>query len=516
MATISDVRAALALDLRIAAGGRVLPGGWAEGLRFGAAALLLPQVPALLWWMEAGSSVYLRGWINLEYLALLGVALLWPCWGTVALLVGEMCVALAEPLARIYYFSPGDMLRSVRFVLQIPGQRLMGYACLVLVYAVGSGVVLRACLGDLRRRGVKLKLAVIAALAMVALTSDLAMGRFKPRFHVGPERSDPGKRAAKISGTPVASTLFNMFFPPGHGRVVARQALGAALGAAIAEVPAGTQPNVVLVLTESWGLATDDRVNEAQMAPFRTEAMARSYRVESGSVPFVGPTTSGETRELCGDSRGDSSIAAAASYFASCWPERLRREGYRTIAVHGFTPTMFRRQEWYGRFGFEEAAFLPELARGGAAMCDGAFPGICDADVAQWIGGRLMHPADGRPVFVHWVTLNSHLPVPRMDESLPREGCAAAGIDEGQSLCTWFGLVMRVQESVARLAETPGLRPTIFVVVGDHAPPFVREDVRDRFSQTRVPYVVLMPRAMMGAAGRAEVAAVRTMESRPP
>jgi phosphoglycerol transferase MdoB-like AlkP superfamily enzyme len=75
---------------------------------------------------------------------------------------------------------------------------------------------------------------------------------------------------------------------------------------------------------------------------------------------------------------------------------------------------------------------------------------------------------------------------------------------------------MRVQESVARLAETPGLRPTIFVVVGDHAPPFVREDVRDRFSQTRVPYVVLMPRAMMGAAGRAEVAAVRTMESRPP
>jgi len=218
--------------------------------------------------------------------------------------------------------------------------------------------------------------------------------------------------------------------------------------------------------------------------------------MQRGSVAFAGPTTSGETRELCGDSAGDLSIAAAATYFAGCWPARLERDGYRTTAVHGFTPTMFRRQEWYRRFGFEESDFLPDLARQGAAMCDGAFPGICDADVARWIAGRLVKPVDLRPAFIHWVTLNSHLPVPRMDTGLPTGECAAVGIEQQQSLCAWFLLVLRVHESVAQVALTPGLRPTVFVIVGDHAPPFLREDVRNRFSQTRVPFVVLEPRSM--------------------
>ena len=38
------------------------------------------------------------------------------------------------------------------------------------------------------------------------------------------------------------------------------------------------------------------------------------------------------------------------------------------------------------------------------------------------------------------------------------------------------------------------LRPTIFIIVGDHAPPFLNASNRDRFSQTVVPYVILSPR----------------------
>jgi hypothetical protein len=425
--------------------------------------------------------------------------MLYPCWATTVLLVAEMCVALAEPVAHLYYFSPGDMLRSVAFVWQIPGPRLAGYVCLVLVYAIGSGAALRGCLGSRRQPRAKNKTLALAACAMLALTIDLSHGRFWNLLHIGRQRSDPGMRTSRIADVPVASILLNIFLPPGHGRVISARPLISALGPAIAATRTRGHPNIVLVITESWGLANDDRVNQGEMDPYVSPALAGAYRVETGSVPFLGPTTSGETRELCGDSAGDSTIAAAATYFAGCWPARLERDGYRTTAVHGFTPTMFRREEWYRRFGFEESDFLPELVRQGGAMCDGAFPGICDADVARWIEGRLMRPVDQRPAFIHWVTLNSHLPVPRMDGSLPTEECAAVGIEQQQSLCEWFLLVHRVHDSVARVAMTPGLRPTIFVIVGDHAPPFVREDVRARFSQARVPYVVLMPRSMQTA-----------------
>jgi phosphoglycerol transferase MdoB-like AlkP superfamily enzyme len=120
-------------------------------------------------------------------------------------------------------------------------------------------------------------------------------------------------------------------------------------------------------------------------------------------------------------------------------------------------------------------------------------PGICDADVARWICDRLLTHRDERPDFVHWVTLNSHLPVPPRDDNLPLQQCTVVGIDQEQSLGSWFTLVQRVHGSVARLALRPGLRPTVFVIVGDRTPPFMQAETRNRFFQTRVPFVVLIP-----------------------
>ena len=136
-----------------------------------------------------------------------------------------------------------------------------------------------------------------------------------------------------------------------------------------------------------------------------------------------------------------------------------------------------------------------ELEHDGAALCDGALPGICDADVAQWIGTRLLATRDQHPMFVHWVTLNSHLPVPSLASKSQSGDCAVIGIDREPSLCSWFTRVLLVHNSVAKLALMPGLRPTVFVIVGDHAPPFLRASRRARFSQTNVPYVLLMPRS---------------------
>jgi hypothetical protein len=62
------------------------------------------------------------------------------------------------------------------------------------------------------------------------------------------------------------------------------------------------------------------------------------------------------------------------------------------------------------------------------------------------------------------------------------------------ALCSWYQLVANVHESVSRLALEQLGRPTVFVIVGDHAPPFANPELRGQFSNTEVPYVLLVPR----------------------
>jgi hypothetical protein len=337
---------------------------------------------------------------------------------------------------------------------------------------------------------------LLAVCVICSVSHDFFTGHlFRPTAPV--KYGDVDLRAARISVAPIGSMA--------HATVVAirnsRQRpdlaveMPSALGTAIGNIPKMSQPNVVLVLTESWGLARDPRVNEAETEPYRNNEIAQSYDIQSGTVGFLGATTSGETRELCGDSRGRN---GESSSYDACWPAVLNRRGYRTLGVHGFAPSMFQRAEWYKEFGFSESAFLPELQRDGAKLCDGVFLGACDSDVASWIGNRLEAEHDGRPMFVHWVTLNSHLPVAAVPGNGARMACNNVGFNPDSSLCAWFNRVLKVQQSVAKLALRPGLSPTVFVIVGDHAPPFLNPAARAQFADRIVPWVILMPRTLTG------------------
>ena len=115
--------------------------------------------------------VFFRGWINLEYLVLLGIAFLFPSWWTITLLTVEMCIALVEPIASLYYISPRDTLPSIRYLLLLPAPRLIEYGCLLIVYAISVAVALRATLGRYRRKDAKY---------MVALAWPAACLRYRP------------------------------------------------------------------------------------------------------------------------------------------------------------------------------------------------------------------------------------------------------------------------------------------------------------------------------------------------
>ena len=494
MATVTEIHTA-ANRLEVPVRAPIVPGWQLWATRTTVAAVLIPRLPALLWWLVTRSALYQRGWVNLEYLALLCIALLWPSWGTVGLLTAEMCFALVEPIAHLYYFHSGDILFSLRYLKFIPVHRLVEYGALLVLYGGCCAAALRWALGrhrDPRNRGAAAVIACcIAVFACIGL---------KVQAHPLESReSSKDIRRRKLVRTPVTSLIVAMHAYSGDtGGGPGDVPLVSALSQAIRVAPAHTQPDIVLAVVESWGLANEKQISAAQTAPYNSPELTARYQVLSGTVPFDGATTSGETRELCGNADGIASLRAQSEYFASCWPAQLKREGYRTVAVHGFTPTMYHRETWYSHFGFDQTIFQPQLLRDGGSMCDGAFPGVCDADVARWIGQHALQPS-GQAVFVHWVTLSSHLPVPPVTSAGEQQRCATDGVAGEEGLCSWFNLILHAHQSVAQLA-LDAKRPTLLVVVGDHAPPFLEARTRGRFSQTRVPYVILMPRSL-GPAG---------------
>ena len=253
--------------------------------------------------------------------------------------------------------------------------------------------------------------------------------------------------------------------------------------------------NLVLVVLESEG----EPLNPAWKALLESEwakpKLQERYRVETGSVQFTGATVPGEYRELCGLFSGVLETPANdAARMRTCLGSQMKQLGMKTTYVHGFGPDIFNRRDWVSRLGFEEEFFHPQLRDFGLPDCGGPFRGTCDASVAKWIGDQLS--ADpGHRHLIYWLTLNSHLPIVRDPGASAELHCGDASAVVGdEASCDLIALVMRAERSVAELALRPNLPKTEFVIVGDHAPPFIFKQRRELFSQQEVPYVHLTPR----------------------
>ena len=75
-------------------------------------------------------------------------------------------------------------------------------------------------------------------------------------------------------------------------------------------------------------------------------------------------------------------------------------------------------------------------------------------------------------------------------------------------MCSWYQLVFNVHRSVTEIALGATARRTVFLIVGDHAPPFSSERLRAQFSDKVVPYVLLTPKK---SEGRGNVGAIRSV-----
>ena len=257
------------------------------------------------------------------------------------------------------------------------------------------------------------------------------------------------------------------------------------------------KPNLVLIVVESWGLSTQSDIANALVAPYARADILAKYKVSQGTVPFYGATIAGEARELCGTTVGIEVMEASQQQLSDCLPDRLATAGYHNVAIHGNDGGLFNRRAWYPRIGFNEVWFKDRLQAANLPNCIGAFKGTCDAAIAGWMSDRLKTP-DPQPQFLYWMTLNSHLPVPNPAPLSSPVSCSFSNSLATQPAhCAWFQLIANLHESVYKLAMGAGTRPTVIVLVGDHAPPFSDPTVRSEFSHKVVPYVVLVPRSIV-------------------
>lgn len=256
---------------------------------------------------------------------------------------------------------------------------------------------------------------------------------------------------------------------------------------ALAE-PAQPKRNVVLVLVESLGLLRDAHQRDMLFSAFDADALKAGFTVTTGTTSFFGATAYGEMRELCG---------SRASYTAllhengpTCLPALFAARGYRTVSVHGFTRAFYDRASWYPKAGFVQSEFQDTTKTPYKRRCGGAFIGLCDVEIADAISDQLSTAT--QPLFVYWVTLNSHVPV-IAGQATPRHDCRTGGPFGDPEVCAMAEIWEDLFAAIARLAiRNPA---TEILLVGDHAPPLWRRAARNRFEADRVPWIRLAPRA---------------------
>jgi Sulfatase len=462
--------------------------------------LVLPNLPLLL----AGRSLnlLLSGYIDLDYLAIGLLSLFLPRAATFVLLLLAVLLDFIHAACATYLFSPSEFIHSMLFGDMLSTTRL-GTIVGAFVLVVLLCLLATACTsrhGAERQRRVALAAALALMLVLPLLQSGATREALLGREHDGAattllrmptlslfhrqriyERYERGDRLANVFAMPSASALALNHLHDAANSSTQKQL-----------------PNFVQILVESWGFAKDTALRQALLAPYSDPRLLSWYEVLEGTMPFQGPTTSGEARELCQSHLGFNASHGSVNQMQHCLPMRLRGMGYTTLAVHGFKGAMFDRQVWYPEMGFQDIWFQDRLHAMGMADCPGPFPGTCDAFVAAWLGDRLAHPQPS-PLFVHWVTLNSHLPVPVPAPLKNPASCATSAATRNDAeICSWYQLVSAVHDSVREMALKPLSRPTIFVIVGDHAPPFDTQATRSQFSATDVPYVILLPKSHSG------------------
>ncbi|KQT09981.1 hypothetical protein ASG40_09675 [Methylobacterium sp. Leaf399] len=384
----------------------------------------------------------------------------WPRALVAALFPLLLLFDLAMTIPRMFFIEIGAMGRNLGLLAQVDLLASPFYIALLAGLCVHLAVNL-AVLASCGRRMAAGNRSLLLAAALALGVADL---------------SDDGMLAQAVG--PLAS-----IGQPFESAVIAS-------GFDTLASPAVPGRNVLLVVVESLGVLRDARARAILFSAFEAPDLVQRFDVTRGTTTFFGATSHGEIRELCRTRTAYGDIAASGETTA-CLPNRMAAHGYSTLALHGFSRMFYDRAAWYPQVGFARSAFGETLTGIAPRRCGSAFSGPCDVDIAQTIGRTMAEARD--PLFVYWLTLNSHVPV-KPGQATRRHDCNDGGGPFGDpEVCAMAEIWQDLFAAVTRLAVANPR--TEILLVGDHAPPLWRRAARSRFEADRVPWLRLSPRA---------------------
>lgn len=198
--------------------------------------------------------------------------------------------------------------------------------------------------------------------------------------------------------------------PKGYGEAAVGQA-----AEALPQTEHGGQrrPDVIVVMLESYY-----RLDNVQGAAYDTDLTENydRYAAEGISGSYISDKYSGGTEEMeFGALTGFSTSLLPTGSIPyveyvdgefPCYPRFLKEQGYKTIALHPYDPTIYSRNRAYPAMGFDEFYSQDDFDD---PEKHGAY--IDDVETAKkLIELYEQATADGGNVFLHTVTMQNHIP----------------------------------------------------------------------------------------------------------
>lgn len=463
------------------------PGRGAPKLESSLLALTAVLVPNLAL-LACGQYFFLqRAWINVDYvpLALLGlIPSLHRVW-LLALVAAVFSVDILFAFAPAYHFTPGSLVQSVYSLLDLgPGFIALHAAALLGAAAIAAWLFV-ALIRRVRRPAPAL-VTVLLFGAAVAVLDPIASGSMLRLNQAAIAVPNLGFSTALNTAIAVkASTVSNAPAPSAVGIPSASDPVHDLIDSG-RRMP----PLIVLVNVESLGLFESPALNNHQLAPLTALEDDPDWQVTFGSVPFEGSTVAGELRELCSIRYLTVEPQLEDELASRCLVNQLQELGYRTLALHGFQGTMFSRNRWYPRLGFDQVLFGSDMMQrfDDLERCGSAFEGICDA--SAWEAVVQTAQTTPKPAFIYWMTLTAHLPVLPHASLQHRKACRdLPELNRSPELCDHLEWHRSLFRQISSSVQNDDLGDMRLILVGDHPPPFLDQARHGLFSDTHVPYV---------------------------
>ncbi|ENX38213.1 sulfatase-like hydrolase/transferase [Acinetobacter sp. NIPH 2100] len=239
---------------------------------------------------------------------------------------------------------------------------------------------------------------------------------------------------------------------------------------------------VLLIVNESWGVPNELAIQKDVLAPLLNSS--KIIKIEQGEIDFEGFTIGGELRELCQKAVVHFNLKNQMKGFENCLPNLYKQNGYQTVAVHGALGLMYDREYWYPRAGFKKMLFRDQGLNLPNSHCY-SFPGNCDQDIAQ----RVLEEFEVTDkLFLYWLSLSTHAIYDKRDLKVDLFDCKKNQIKDDTASCRNLKLQTQFFDTLSKLINSPALKGTYVVIVGDHEPPILREE-KSVFVHSKVSYI---------------------------